>query len=65
MQEIQGKKLHEQIALCVIENGATLYESGKADLIKNKMPFPQQMRLLDEIFKVNEVNYSFEDLKKK
>ncbi len=63
-KEMEGKEIHEQLAMCVIEDGKTLEELGLADSLRDNMPLAHKKELMELIMKANGINVDFDEQKK-
>jgi hypothetical protein len=60
---MEGKEVHEQLAMCIIEGGKTLAESGGADVLRDNMPLAHKKELMELIMSTNGISVSFDEKK--
>jgi uncharacterized membrane protein len=63
-EELQEKEIHDQLAMCIYEDGKSLKDKGCAEDIKNNMPLAHKKDLMELIMKANGIGVDFEDTKK-
>jgi uncharacterized membrane protein len=64
VDELLEKEIHDQLAMCIYEDGKSLKEKGCAEDIKNNMPLAHEKELMELIMKANGIGVTFEDTKK-
>ena len=63
-KEMENKEIHEQLAMCLIENGKTLAELGHSEALRDNMPLAHKKELMELIMVANGINVSFDEQKK-
>lgn len=62
-EALEGKELHEQLAVCIVEDNKTLDELGFADSLRDNMPLAHKKELMELIMTANGINVSFDEKK--
>ena len=62
--KMEDKEIHEQLAMCIVENGKTLAELGLSESLRDNMPLAHKKELMELIMEANGINVSFDDTKK-